>query len=99
MGSIPKNANPQNTVIAYEPVWAIGTGKTPTTTQITEVHDHLRMLLQNNFADENEFRLLYGGSMNSENAGEILSIKNVNGGLVGGASLSVKDFWAICTSF
>ena len=69
-----------------------------TTMQITEVHDHLRMLLQNHFAGESEFRILYGGSMNSANAGEILSIKNVNGGLVGGASLSVKDFWAICTS-
>jgi triosephosphate isomerase len=99
LGSIPKTSNAQNTVIAYEPVWAIGTGKTPTTMEITEVHDHLRMLLQNHFAGESEFRILYGGSMNSGNAGEILSIKNVNGGLVGGASLTVKDFWAICTSF
>ena len=98
LGSVPKSANAKNTVIAYEPVWAIGTGKTPQTIQIREVHDHLRMLLENNFVDGNEFRILYGGSMNSANAGEILSIKNVNGGLVGGASLTVKDFWGICTS-
>ncbi|MFL2669151.1 MAG: triose-phosphate isomerase [Alphaproteobacteria bacterium] len=98
LGSVPKGANAKNTVIAYEPVWAIGTGKTPTTIQIREVHDHLRMLLENNFADGKGFRILYGGSMNSANAGEILSIKNVNGGLVGGASLTVKDFWGICTS-
>ena len=98
LGSVPKGANAKNTVIAYEPVWAIGTGKTPKNIQIREVHDHLRMLLENNFADGNEFRILYGGSMNSANAGEILSIKNVNGGLVGGASLTVKDFWGICTS-
>ncbi|MFL2669334.1 MAG: triose-phosphate isomerase [Alphaproteobacteria bacterium] len=98
LGSVPKSANAKNTVIAYEPVWAIGTGKTPKTIQIREVHNHLRMLLENNFADGNEFRILYGGSMNSANAGEILSIKNVNGGLVGGASLTVKDFWGICTS-
>lgn len=98
LGSVPKSANAKNTIVAYEPVWAIGTGKTPTTLQITEVHDHLRVLLENHFADGNEVRLLYGGSMNSSNAEEILSIKNVNGGLVGGASLTVKDFWAICTS-
>ena len=99
LGSVPKNANAKNTIIAYEPVWAIGTGKTPTTMQITEVHDHLRVLLENHFAEGGGFRILYGGSMNSSNAGEILSVKNVNGGLVGGASLTVKDFWAICTSF
>ena len=56
------------------------------------------MLLENNFSDGGEFRILYGGSMSPSNAQEILSIKNVNGGLVGGASLTVKDFWAICTS-
>jgi triosephosphate isomerase len=98
LGSVPKNSKPNNTVIAYEPVWAIGTGKTPTSMQITEVHDHLRILLENNFSDGSEFRILYGGSMNPSNAQEILSIKNVNGGLVGGASLTIKDFWAICTS-
>lgn len=98
LGSVPNSATAKNTVIAYEPVWAIGTGKTPTTLEITEVHDHLRVLLENRFAEGSEFRLLYGGSMNSSNAEEILSIQNVNGGLVGGASLKVKDFWAICTS-
>ena len=96
--SVPKTSKFNNTVIAYEPVWAIGTGKTPTSIQIREVHDHLRMLLENNFSDGSEIRILYGGSMNPSNAQEILSIKNVNGGLVGGASLTVKDFWAICTS-
>jgi len=98
LGSVPKNANPEDTIIAYEPVWAIGTGKTPTLLQIKEVHDHLRVLLKNHFVGGNEFRILYGGSMNPGNSGEILSIQNVNGGLVGGASLTVNDFWAICTS-
>ena len=96
--SVPDNATAKNTVIAYEPVWAIGTGLTPTIEQIAEVHDHIRGLLMGRFADGDEFRLLYGGSMNPGNAGAILAVENVNGGLVGGASLKVEDFWAICTS-
>ncbi|MBK18938.1 MAG: triose-phosphate isomerase [Rhodospirillaceae bacterium] len=96
--SVPAEATAENTIVAYEPVWAIGTGLTPTIEQISEVHDNIRSLLNSRFKDGEEFRLLYGGSMNPGNAGEILAIKNVNGGLVGGASLKVEDFWSICTS-
>jgi triosephosphate isomerase len=98
LSSVPDGATAENTVVAYEPIWAIGTGLTPTIEQISEVHDHIRALLVARFADGNEFRLLYGGSMNPGNAREILAVKNVNGGLVGGASLNVEDFWSICTS-
>jgi triosephosphate isomerase len=96
--SVPEGTTAENTVVAYEPVWAIGTGLTPTIEQISEVHDHMRTLLEARFSDGSEFRLLYGGSMNPGNAREILAIDNVNGGLVGGASLKVEDFWSICTS-
>jgi triosephosphate isomerase (TIM) len=96
--SVPDGATAENTVVAYEPVWAIGTGLTPTIEQISEVHDHIRALLAARFSDGSEFRLLYGGSMNPGNAREILAVENVNGGLVGGASLKVEDFWSICTS-
>ncbi len=96
--AVPDNATAKNTVVAYEPVWAIGTGLTPTIEQIAEVHDHICGLLTASFTDGEEFRLLYGGSMNPGNAREILAVENVNGGLVGGASLKVEDFWAICTS-
>jgi triosephosphate isomerase len=96
--SIPDSATAENTVVAYEPVWAIGTGLTPTIDQIAEVHDHIRALLAAHFSDGSSFRLLYGGSMNPGNAREILAVENVNGGLVGGASLKVEDFWSICTS-
>ena len=89
---------PHNTVIAYEPVWAIGTGLTPKPEQISEVHDFIRELLKKNFVEEEAFRILYGGSVNTGNAKEILSINNVNGSLVGGASLKAEDFWAICKS-
>jgi len=95
-GSLPGQASAANTVIAYEPVWAIGTGRTPTIQQIAEVHDHIRALLAGHAADAEAFRLLYGGSVNPGNAREILAIGNVNGGLVGGASLKAEDFWAIC---
>jgi triosephosphate isomerase len=98
INSIPDGATAGNVIVAYEPVWAIGTGLTPTIDQITTVHEHLRSVLGMRFADSYEFRLLYGGSMNAGNAQEILSIKNVNGGLVGGASLQVDEFWSICMS-
>ena len=97
-GSVPQGATAANSVIAYEPVWAIGTGRTPTLEQIAEVHDHMRALLADHAADAEAVRLLYGGSVNPGNAKEILSIGNVNGGLVGGASLKADDFWAICRS-
>jgi triosephosphate isomerase len=97
-GSLPPQATAENTVVAYEPVWAIGTGLTPTIDQIAEVHDHIRALLAKPISDSDQVRLLYGGSVNAGNAKEILAIANVNGGLVGGASLKAPDFWAICGS-
>ena len=97
-GSVPKSSMPNNTVIAYEPVWAIGTGLTPSPMQIAEVHDFIRELLKKNFVEAEAFRVIYGGSVNPGNSKEILSINNVDGSLVGGASLKSEDFWAICKS-
>lgn len=80
-------------VVAYEPVWAIGTGRTPTTAQIAEVHDFLRARLTARFgADAAHMRLLYGGSVKPSNAAEIFAVANVDGALVGGASLKADDF-------
>ena len=91
-GSLPEAATATNTVIAYEPVWAIGTGRTATAQQIAEVHARIR-------ADAPpDIRILYGGSVNAGNAREILAVKNVSGALVGGASLKADDFWTIVTS-
>ncbi|GAB4266727.1 MAG: triose-phosphate isomerase [Pararhodobacter sp.] len=89
-GSLPEGATGANTVIAYEPVWAIGTGRTPTGEQIAQVHAFLR---QN--APDATIRLLYGGSVNPGNASDIFAIDNVDGALVGGASLKARDFNAI----
>jgi len=97
-GSVPAGSSATNTVIAYEPVWAIGTGRTPTIAQIAEVHDHIRAVLGGRMTDSGDVRLLYGGSMNPGNAKDILAVANVNGGLVGGASLKADDFWSICRS-
>lgn len=95
-GSLPDSANGAGTVIAYEPVWAIGTGRTPTIEQIAEVHDFLRARLTDRFgAGGAAFRLLYGGSVKPSNATEIFTIPNVDGALVGGASLKAQDFAAI----
>ncbi|MEE9455095.1 MAG: triose-phosphate isomerase [Paracoccaceae bacterium] len=93
-GSTPDAATTQNTIIAYEPVWAIGTGRTPTLTEVGEVHDFLRANLVKRFGDDigNGIRLLYGGSVNPANARDIFAISNVDGGLVGGASLKAADF-------
>ena len=97
-GSVPGGATGSNTVIAYEPVWAIGTGRTPTDPEIAEVHGRVRADLTARFGDGAEFRVLYGGSVNARNAAEILRIAHVNGGLVGGASLDAQSFLAICRS-
>jgi triosephosphate isomerase len=94
-GSLPDGASAGNIVVAYEPVWAIGTGRTPTPDQIAEVHAHIRGVL-GAVEDGAEVRILYGGSMKPDNAREILAIEHVNGGLIGGASLVVDDFWSIC---
>ena len=95
-GSVPDGATPENTVIAYEPVWAIGTGKVPTLDEIGAVHDDLRARLVERFgAGAREMRLLYGGSVKPSNAGEIFGVSNVDGALVGGASLKAEDFGGI----
>ncbi len=98
-GSLPASVSAADTVIAYEPVWAIGTGRTPSLDEIAEVHAHLRRLLCGRLGKEGrELRLLYGGSVKPANAAGILAADEVNGALVGGASLAVDDFWAICRS-
>ncbi|SNT00807.1 triosephosphate isomerase [[Luteovulum] sphaeroides subsp. megalophilum] len=94
-GSVPDAATAANTVIAYEPVWAIGTGRTPTTAEIAEVHAFLRARLAERFSDAEGFRLLYGGSVKPSNAAEIFAVPNVDGALVGGASLKAADFGGI----
>ena len=94
-GSVPDAATAANTVIAYEPVWAIGTGRTPTNDQIAEVHALMREKLAARFADGADFTLLYGGSVKPGNASEIFDIPHVNGALVGGASLKAADFGPI----
>ncbi|MDO5657424.1 MAG: triose-phosphate isomerase [Paracoccus sp. (in: a-proteobacteria)] len=96
--SVPDCATAANTVIAYEPVWAIGTGRTPTKAQIAEVHALMRERLSARFADGADFRLLYGGSVKPSNAAEIFAIADVDGALVGGASLKATDFGAIITA-
>lgn len=98
-GSTPDGATGNSTVIAYEPVWAIGTGRTPTLAQIAEVHDFLRAELLGRFGPEGAMiRLLYGGSVKPSNAAEIFATSNVDGALVGGASLKAADFGAIITA-
>ena len=88
-----------NLVVAYEPVWAIGSGKTPTNDQITEVHNHIRECLDKIIGEQaNRIRILYGGSMKPDNAASILELDNVDGGLIGGASLNAKDFCAIVSA-
>ena len=88
-GSLPARATSDDTVVAYEPVWAIGTGKTATPEQVGEVHDALRSWLPEAMADA---ALLYGGSVKAANADELFALANVDGGLVGGASLKADDF-------
>ena len=97
LGSVPDSATAKNTVVAYEPVWAIGTGRTPTNDEVQKVHAVIRSQLALKLGADtaNSIRLLYGGSMNPENAKELLSLPDVDGGLIGGASLRVNDFWAI----
>lgn len=96
--SVPDQATAKNTVIAYEPVWAIGTGKVPTLDQIGEVHAHIRARLKARFADGADFSLLYGGSVKGSNAVDIFGVADVNGALVGGASLKAADFSPIVTA-
>ena len=97
-GSLPDGAEAANTVVAYEPVWAIGTGRTPTTDQVAEVHARIRHDLGGLVDDAGAARILYGGSVNPNNAADLLAVDNVNGALVGGASLDAESFWQICES-
>ncbi len=92
-GSLPQGAGPDNTAIAYEPVWAIGTGRTPTLAEIGQMHAHIRKSLGGG-----TIRILYGGSVKPANAREILAVAEVGGALVGGASLKARDFHAIFSS-
>ncbi|MDJ1014912.1 MAG: triose-phosphate isomerase [Paracoccaceae bacterium] len=95
-GSLPDGATAANTVVAYEPVWAIGTGKVPTLEEIGAVHDDIRARLVARFGAEGDgIRVLYGGSVKPSNAAEIFGVSNVDGALVGGASLKADDFGGI----
>jgi len=95
-GSLPDAATAANTVIAYEPVWAIGTGLTPTVEDVREAHAFMRAELVKRFGGEGEkMRILYGGSVKPSNASELMAVANVDGALIGGASLKAADFLAI----
>ena len=94
-GSLPDGMSAAQLVIAYEPVWAIGTGRTPTAADVAAVHGHIRTELRQRVADATSVRLLYGGSVKPDNARELLHVANVDGALIGGASLKAPDFWAI----
>ncbi|MBA5776544.1 triose-phosphate isomerase [Stappia sp. F7233] len=99
-GSVPEGARAGNTVIAYEPVWAIGTGLTPTAGDVAEVHAFMRARLAERFAGEGAaMRLLYGGSVKPSNAAELIAVEEVNGALVGGASLKAADFLGILAAY
>jgi triosephosphate isomerase len=97
-GSLPPGAAAGNTVVAYEPVWAIGTGRTPTLEDIAAMHGFIRGSLAGRVAEPASVRLLYGGSVKAQNAREILGIADVDGALVGGASLKAEEFWAVARS-
>jgi len=92
-GSVPAGATAANTVIAYEPVWAIGTGLTPSVAEVGELHESIRQ------QTDPELRILYGGSVKPVNAAELMAIANVNGALVGGASLKAADFIGIIKAY
>ena len=94
-GSIPAGATAPQLVVAYEPVWAIGTGKTPTTPEVAAAHAHIRRVLGGLIGDAAAVRLLYGGSVKGSNAAELLAAGDVDGALVGGASLKTDEFLAI----
>ena len=98
-GSVPDAAGQHEVIIAYEPVWAIGTGRTPTYADIAAMHDRIRQVLTDRFGERGAtIRILYGGSVKPINAREILDIGNVNGALVGGASLLANDFYTIISA-
>lgn len=96
--SLPDSASAENTVVAYEPVWAIGTGNHARNKDIEEMHAFIRKTLAARFDDGDEIRLLYGGSVKPENADDIFSVENVDGALIGGASLDAEGFVQIAES-
>ena len=100
-GSLPREARASNCVIAYEPVWAIGTGLTPTPADVAAVHAFIRGELGRLLGqtEGRDLRILYGGSVKPANARELLSVPNVDGSLVGGASLKASDFYAILSAY
>jgi len=98
-GSVPDGATATNTIIAYEPVWAIGTGVTPTSNDVVEAHAFIRDRIAKRTADAEHVRILYGGSVKPSNAEELLTLPNVNGALVGGASLKAEDFLGIAAVY
>ncbi|MTI08665.1 triose-phosphate isomerase [Curvivirga aplysinae] len=95
--SVPNEATAENTIIAYEPVWAIGTGLTATPEDAQDVHDHIRTYLKTSHSYEvtEAMRILYGGSMKPENASDLLAQPDIDGGLIGGAALNADSFLAI----
>jgi len=97
-GSVPEAAAEDTIVIAYEPVWAIGTGRTPTIDDIAAMHAHMRQVAGSVLGGADKLRLLYGGSVKPGNAVEILALEDVDGALVGGASLKAEDFLAIAAA-
>ena len=101
INSLPTNFKFKNIIIAYEPVWAIGTGKVPSLNQINNIHSKIRLLLAKKIghSNSNKISILYGGSVNAQNASEILNLSQVDGVLVGGASLKVPDFSKIIDSY
>ena len=101
INSLPTNFKFKNIIIAYEPVWAIGTGKVPSLNQINNIHSKIRLLLAKKIGhnNSNKISILYGGSVNAQNASEILNLSQVDGVLVGGASLKVPDFSKIIDSY
>jgi triosephosphate isomerase len=99
-GSLPDGATAANLVVAYEPVWAIGTGRTPRAADVIEVHAFIRERLTARFGAAGEgMRVLYGGSVKPANAGELLTLANVDGALVGGASLKAVEFLGIAVAY
>jgi triosephosphate isomerase len=99
-GSLPSAVVPEGVVVAYEPVWAIGTGLTPTPADVAEVHGFIRGRLVARFGEAgDEIRILYGGSVKPANAAELLHVANVDGALVGGASLKADDFLGIASGY
>ena len=98
--TLPPSAEAANTIIAYEPVWAIGTGLTPTARDVEKAHTHIRARLAHKLgAGAERMRILYGGSVKPSNAAELLAVANVDGALVGGASLDAADVLGIAEAY